>query len=121
MVVKPHELRTKSKEELFKTLDDLKRELSSARVQKVSANNAKSSKVGLLRKDVARVLTIINEKQREQLRLYYKGKKYYPLDLRPKKTRAIRRRLTEFEKSQETERQRKQRIHFGKRVFAVKA
>ena len=36
----------------------------------------------------------MNQKQRQNLREFYKNKKYIPLDLRPKKTRAIRRRLT---------------------------
>lgn len=36
----------------------------------------------------------MNAKQRSNLRDFYKGKKYMPLDLRPKQTRAIRRRLT---------------------------
>lgn len=36
----------------------------------------------------------MNAKQRSNLRDFYKGKKYLPLDLRPKQTRAIRRRLT---------------------------
>ena len=36
----------------------------------------------------------MNQKQRQNLREYYKNKKYLPHDLRAKKTRAIRRRLT---------------------------
>lgn len=36
----------------------------------------------------------MNSKARQNLREYYKTKKYLPLDLRAKKTRAIRRRLT---------------------------
>jgi hypothetical protein len=40
------------------------------------------------------VLTVTNQKARQNLREFYKKKKYLPLDLRPKKTRAIRRRLT---------------------------
>ena len=36
----------------------------------------------------------MNQKQRQNLREFYKNKKYLPLDLRAKKTRAIRRRLT---------------------------
>jgi large subunit ribosomal protein L35e len=47
-----------------------------------------------VRKSIARVLTVINQKARRGTREYYKDKKYLPLDLRPKKTRAIRRRLT---------------------------
>jgi hypothetical protein len=47
-----------------------------------------------IRKGIARVLTVTNLKQRQHLREFYKGKKYLPLDLRAKKTRAIRRQLT---------------------------
>lgn len=47
-----------------------------------------------VRKSVARVLTVMNQKARQNLREYYKKKNYLPLDLRAKKTRAIRRRLT---------------------------
>jgi len=47
-----------------------------------------------VRKSVARVLTVTNQKARQNIREYYKNKKYLPLDLRPKKTRAIRRRFT---------------------------
>ena len=73
-----------------------------------------------LRKSIARVLTYINAQQRSQLRLLYKGKKYLPLDLRPKKTRAIRRRLTKYEATRVSEKQRKRQIHFPMRKYAVK-
>ena len=39
-------------------------------------------------------MTVMNQKARQNLRELYKKKKYAPLDLRVKKTRAIRRRLT---------------------------
>jgi hypothetical protein len=41
-----------------------------------------------VRKSIARVLTVLTSQQRTALRSFYKGKKYLPLDLRPKKTRA---------------------------------
>lgn len=47
-----------------------------------------------MRLSIAQVLTVISQKQKGALREAYKKKKYLPLDLRPKKTRAIRRRLT---------------------------
>ncbi|KAI2824218.1 hypothetical protein CBS115989_629 [Aspergillus niger] len=74
-----------------------------------------------VRKSIARVLTVINANQRAQLRLFYKSKKYTPLDLRPKLTRALRRRLTKHEATLKTERKRKQEIHFPQRKYAVKA
>lgn len=73
-----------------------------------------------IRKSIARVLTVINANQRSQLRIFYKGKKYIPLDLRPKQTRAMRRRLSKDEANRVTERQKKKQRHFPKRSFAVK-
>lgn len=95
----------------------------------------------VVRKSIARVLTVMNHKSRQNLREYYKNKKYLPLDLRPKKTRAIRRRLTkvgriepdlirrveatfcdlQHEASLKTEKQHKKDIHFSLRRYAVKA
>jgi len=98
-----------------------------------------------VRKSIARVLTVINQKQRANLREFYKNSKCaslprpessstlaqvadrssparplapptdIPLDLRHKKTRAIRRRLTAGEKNAVTERQHKKNIHFPTR------
>jgi len=63
---------------------------------------------------------VISQTQRDNLRKFYQKKKYKPLDLRPKKTRAKRRELTKFEKSRKTLRQIKKETHFPKRVYAVK-
>ena len=73
-----------------------------------------------LRKSIARVLTVINQNQRSQLRLFYAKKKYLPLDLRPKQTRAIRRRLTKHENTIISEKQKKRQTHFPQRKFAIK-
>ncbi|CAL9771694.1 unnamed protein product, partial [Musa acuminata subsp. burmannicoides] len=51
----------------------------------------------VVRLSIARVLTVISQKQKAALREVYKKKKLMPLDLRPKKTRAIRRRLTKHQ------------------------
>jgi large subunit ribosomal protein L35e len=48
----------------------------------------------MVRKNIACVLTVISQNQREALRELASKKKYMPLDLRPKKTRAIRRALS---------------------------
>ncbi|KAK9766616.1 60S ribosomal protein L35, L29 [Basidiobolus ranarum] len=122
--VSAHELRNKSKDELKKELDELKQELSSLRVQKVAGGAAsKLTKINTVRKSIARVLTVITQTERQNIRLLYKqeGRKYLPLDLRYKKTRAIRRRLTKFEVTRKTVRQQKKDIHFPQRKFAVKA
>jgi len=106
----------------MKQLDELKTELGQLRVQKISGGAAsKLTKIHDLRKSISRVITVINANQRAQLRLFYKNKKYLPLDLRPKLTRALRRRLTKHEASLVTEKQQKKRIHFPQRKYAVKA
>jgi hypothetical protein len=73
-----------------------------------------------LRKSVAKVLTVINANQRSQLRLFYKNKKYLPLDLRPKQTRAIRRRLSKSESAKVLEKTKKRAVHFPQRKYAIK-
>uniref|UniRef100_A0A672PPA7 Large ribosomal subunit protein uL29 n=1 Tax=Sinocyclocheilus grahami TaxID=75366 RepID=A0A672PPA7_SINGR len=67
------DLRGKKKEELLKQLDDLKVELSQLRVAKVTGGAAsKLSKIRVVRKSIARVLTVINQTQKENLRKFYK-------------------------------------------------
>ncbi len=43
-----------------------------------------------------------------------------PLDLRPKQTRAIRRRLSEKESNATLEKTRKRNMHFPQRKYAIK-
>merc|ERR1712080_181228 len=98
--IKCSELRNKKKEDLTKQLDDLKTELGSLLVAKVTGGAAsKLSKIRVVRKSIARDYIVMHQKQKENLRKLYKGKKYKPLDLRPKKTRAMRKALTPHEKS----------------------
>nr|ACJ09354.1 hypothetical protein [Pectinaria gouldii] len=120
--VKAHELRTKSKTDLHKQLDDLKKELAQLRVAKVTGGNpSKLAKIRVVRKSIARVLTVINQTQKENLRKFYKTHKYKPLDLRPKKTRAMRRALTPFEASRQLKKTQRRLLHTSLRKFAVKA
>ena len=76
---------------------------------------------GEVRKSIARVLTVINQTQKDNLRKFYKGKKHKPLDLRPKKTRAIRKALSKHELSIKTAKQQARERAFPSRKFAVKA
>ncbi|KAK9479666.1 hypothetical protein V1514DRAFT_327835 [Lipomyces japonicus] len=121
--VKAYTLREKSKAELEKQLDELKQELSSLKAQKARGSSSSSSALRLhtVRKSIARILTVINLQSREQLRLFYKGKKYLPLDLRAKKTRALRRQLTKHQKVAITEKQKKKQVAFPQRKYALKA
>jgi large subunit ribosomal protein L35e len=84
----------------------------------------------VVRKSIARVLTVINQTQKDQLRKAFCGKpaggkgktsKYVPLDLRAKKTRAIRRRLTSGEATKKTKRAAHKAIHFPVRKYALTA
>ncbi|XP_032891953.1 60S ribosomal protein L35-like [Amblyraja radiata] len=120
--IKARDLRGKKKEELLKQLDDLKVELYQLRVAKVTGGAAsKLSKIRVVRKSIARVLTVINQTQKENLRKFYKGKKYKPLDMQTKKTRAMRQRLNKNEESLKTTKlQRKERL-YPMRKYAVKA
>ncbi|KEY71051.1 hypothetical protein S7711_00875 [Stachybotrys chartarum IBT 7711] len=118
--VKAGQLWTKNKDDLMKQLGELKLELGQLRVQKVASSGTKLNKIHDLRKSIARVLTVINAKQRAQLRLFYKNKKYAPLDLRAKQTRAIRRRLSPEDKARVLEKTKKRSTHFPQRKFAVK-
>ena len=58
-----------------------------------AAAAAKLAKIGVVRKSIARVLTVYNQTQKAKLREAYAGKKFLPKDLRPKQTRALRRAL----------------------------
>ena len=51
----------------------------------------------------------------------YAGRKYKPLDLRKKQTRAKRRALTPKELKCKTARQKKKEMYYPKRVYALKA
>ncbi|KAK9240754.1 60S ribosomal protein-like protein L35 [Lipomyces kononenkoae] len=120
--VKAYTLREKSKADLEAQLVELKQELASLRAQKARGASATNLvRMHTVRKSIARVLTIINQQQRAQLRLFYKGKKYIPLDLRVKKTRAQRRQLTKHQKSLKTEKEKKKSIAFPQRKYALKA
>ncbi|CAK9290386.1 unnamed protein product [Gordionus sp. m RMFG-2023] len=120
--VKVRDLRGKKKTELTKLIDDLKQELSELCVAKVTGGApSKLSKIRTTRKSIARVYTIINQTQKENLRKFYRKKKRLPLDLRKKKTRAIRRHMTKHELNLKTKKQiRRERI-YPMRKFAIKA
>uniref|UniRef100_H2Z4H2 Large ribosomal subunit protein uL29 n=2 Tax=Ciona savignyi TaxID=51511 RepID=H2Z4H2_CIOSA len=120
--IKAKELRGKSKDELLKQLNDFKQELSTLRVAKVTGGAAsKLSKICLVRKSIARVLTVINQTQKENLRKLFKGKKHKPKDLRPKKTRALRRRLNKYEENLKSAKALKKARLYPQRKFAIKA
>ncbi|CAI8496434.1 unnamed protein product [Hanseniaspora opuntiae] len=114
-----YELKTQSKEQLESKLEDLKKELASLKVQKISKPSL--PKINSVRKSIARVLTVINLNQREAVAQIYAGKKYQPKSLRAKKTRALRRALTKHQASLVTVKQQKKQAAFPQRKYAIKA
>lgn len=73
------------------------------------------------RKAIAKVLTVINEKRISAARETFKNKKYTPYDLRLKKTRAYRKKLTQHELGIRTAKQQKKEANFRPRKFALAA
>ncbi|WP_411025270.1 50S ribosomal protein L29, partial [Salmonella sp. s55884] len=101
--LKAHELRGKKKEDLEDQLIQLKQELAQLRVAKVTGGQAsKLSKIRVIRKSIARVYTVMCQNRKMNLRKFYRDSKYKPKDLRPKKTRAIRRLLSKQELNMKT-------------------
>jgi len=78
-----------------------------------------SSKV--VRKSIARVLTVINQNKKQAVRESFADKVHKPLDIRGKKTRALRRKLTPEQATKLTVRGKKKATHFPARKYAVKA
>jgi large subunit ribosomal protein L35e len=120
--VKTKDLRGKKREDLLKQLDELKQELANLRVAKVTGGTAsKLSKIRVFRKNIARVMTVYHQTQKENLRKLYRGQKRIPKDLRPRMTRAMRKALTPHEKSIKTKKQERKEKAWPQRVFAIKA
>lgn len=127
--IKAYELREKSKDELLTQLKELKTELAALRVAKVTGGAPnKLSKIKVVRKSIARVLTVFRENQKSSLRRTFKeemkkrkGRVYLPLDMRTKKTRAIRRALTKQQTGRLTRRQEKRKGRHPSLKYAVKA
>ena len=140
--VSAKEYRKKENKDLLTDLKKLREDLQTIRFTKVSGTAvAKLSKIKSLRKQIARVLTIIRENKKaeiiknlrtkatkeekdgkeEELKTTIKNlkMKHIPLDLRPKRTRAMRRRMTKFERKLVTLRQLKRKLNFPMRKFAV--
>ena len=67
--VRAHELRVKTKQELVAQLKDLKGELQTLRIAQVNNGAAaKLIRIGTVRKDIARVLTVANQLAKSKVR-----------------------------------------------------
>jgi large subunit ribosomal protein L35e len=91
---KPKELRAKNRAELLEELAKLEKKLFELRGQIASASApAKLAEIRTVRKDVARVKTVLMQQQREALAAKFKDKKYIPKDIRPKTVKSQRTKL----------------------------
>ena len=118
--VKAHELRSKEESDLVNELMNHRKELAGLRVSKISSQpQVKLSKIRSVRKAIARVLTVLSEKRRATAKAEHKNAKYMPRDLRHKKTRAFRRRLTPYEAKKMTLKAQKKHDNFKPRKFAL--
>jgi large subunit ribosomal protein L35e len=116
-------MRNKSKSELLTQLESLKKDLSTLRTtqNKPDGKNARVARIGGIRKNIARVMTVMNQDTKSKLRAHYAAKGGpLPTDLRVKATRAIRRRLTPAQAAKVTTKQAKKDSNFPMRTYAVK-
>lgn len=97
--------------------------MNTLRVGKVTGSGGpqKLGKIRNVRKSIARVLIVRHQTIKENLRKLYHGKKYKPKDLRPRKTRAIRRLLSRKEQAVQLKKAQRRQFAFPQRTFAVKA
>jgi len=108
-------------------VDKAKQELANLRVSQSTATgvSTKLGKIKSVRKNVARVLTVLNQRAMDSYRNQIKRDKLplhkVPKQLRPKKTRALRRAMTKKEASKVTLKAKKKASNFPLRKFAVKA
>mmetsp|Transcript_4194 Transcript_4194/g.7149 ORF Transcript_4194/g.7149 Transcript_4194/m.7149 type:complete len:195 (+) Transcript_4194:1116-1700(+) len=116
------ELRNKSKKDLLKQVDELKKELHQLRVAQVTgAAQAKISNIYSTRKNIARIYTIISQITKQKVRdeCVRQNKKLLPLDLRPKLSRKDRLRLPKELRFKKTPKQRRLIQKYPRRKFAV--
>merc|ERR1711937_342745 len=115
-------LREESKDALTAKLPELRQELATLKVAKVTAQSAsKLGKINVVRKDIAKVLTVINQTRKSELQKLYRGKSVRPVDLKPRKTRALRKRLNKHEESLKSLKTVRREQRTAKKCYALKA
>merc|ERR1712048_982583 len=94
-------LREESKDSLTAKLAELRQELATLKV--------------------AKVLTVINQTRKAELQKLYRGKSIKPVDLKPRKTRALRKRLNKHEESLKSLKTIRREQKTALKNFALKA
>ena len=75
----------------------------------------------MVRKNVARLLTVLNQKAKADMRKQAESLRYKPKLLREKKTRAMRRALTPAQAGKKTAAAKAKASNFPVRKFALRA
>merc|ERR1739848_38595 len=115
-------LRGKKREDLESELVKYRQELATLRVAKVTSGGAsKLCKIKSVRKSIAKVLTVMNQAQELELQKFYRGKSIKPADLKPRKTRALRRRLNKAEEGAQRLKAIRRRQRTAGKKYALKA
>ena len=93
--LKAHELIPKPRADLLEELATLEKKLFELRSQIATSSSSrqKLSEILNVRRDVARVKTVLMEQQRKALIEKYKGKKLIPKDIRKKQVKSQRKQL----------------------------
>ena len=118
-------LRQYSKKDLLARLETLKKELLQVRcATHTSGTQTKACKQRIIRRSIARVLTILNQNEKENLRKFYassKNRHKMPKFLRPKLTKAKRLALKPEEANAKSRRQMRKEKAFPQRIFFLKS
>merc|ERR1712226_740080 len=105
-----------------KSREDLEKELTTLRVAKVTSGGVnKLCKIKTVRKAITKVLTVMNQAQKLELQKFYRGKTIKPTDLKPRKTRALRRRLNKAEEGAKRVKQIRREQRTAGKKYALKA
>merc|ERR1712183_908852 len=116
------ELRNEEKTALQKKLSEFRQELATLNVAKVTSSGpSKLGRIHTVRKNIAKVLTVINQSRKAELHKFYRGKSVKPVDLKPRKTRALRRQLNKHESSLKSLKTVRREQRTAKKCFALKA
>merc|ERR1712066_1221865 len=108
--IQASELRGKSREQIEKQVEELKQELSTLRVAKVTGGAAtKLAKIKTVKKSIARCFKVMGQQQKEDLRRFYRGRKHIPKDLRPPMIRKHRLRMTSNEAKAKKKKKKKKK------------
>ncbi|KAI4291781.1 large subunit ribosomal protein L35e [Pancytospora philotis] len=111
------ELRELTAEQLTQELEMFKRAHQQL-LQRKHSQTVEPLEIRTARKNVTRCTQIIREKQLQALVAEYKGKKHVPKELREKKNKALRAKLTSKQTNQKVHRARVRAVKYPAKIFA---